>query len=137
MGNVPSVPRFPSLSQPLLPILYIYFPVYWVLLGVILLGFAWLPFRYRFASLQLATLGCYWVHLKWLTIPIGLFVLFRQGRYLAFAVALATPWMAALLNAPAQFIAAAGKSPSQIGIVQERFLQLAEQYNPPQFTSVG
>jgi hypothetical protein len=115
------------LSQPLLPILYIYYPIYRVVLAVVLLGFLWLPLRHRFASLQLATLGCFWVRLKWLTIPIGLFVLFREGRYVALATTMATPWIAPLLNAPAQFLAAIAQSPAQIGIVQRKFLEVAEE----------
>jgi hypothetical protein len=125
------------LSQPLLPILYVYHPVYWVLLGAILAGFLWLPLRHRFASLQLATMGCLWVRVKWLTIPVALFVLFQQRRYMTVALTLATPWLASILNAPAQLVAAIAQSPSQVGIVQRKFLDYAELHNPPQFTSVG
>jgi hypothetical protein len=115
------------LSQPLLPIFYLYSQVYWVLLAVVLLGFLWLPLRHRFASLQLATLGSFWVRLKWATIPIGLVFLFHERRYTAMAVTLATPVLASWLNAPAQLLAAwVGKSPAQIGIVQQRFLALAQ-----------
>jgi hypothetical protein len=115
------------LSQPLLPVLYIFYPAYWVLLAVVVLGFLWLPLRHRFASMQLATLGSFWVRLKWITIPVGLFVLFRESRYIAIAVTLATPWLASVLNAPAQLAAAwIGKSPSQIGVVQGKFLAIAQ-----------
>jgi hypothetical protein len=124
-------------SQPLLPILYIYYPAYWVLLGAILAGFLWLPLRHRVASLQLATMGCLWVRLKWLTIPFALFVLFQQRRYIALALTMATPWLASVLNAPAQLVAAIAQSPSQVGIVQRKFMESAEVHNPPQFTSVG
>jgi hypothetical protein len=125
------------LSQPLLPVFYVYYPVYWVLLGVISVGFLWLPLRHRFASLQLATMGCLWVRLKWVSIPLALFVLFQQERYIAFALTLATPWLASMLNAPAQLIAAFAKSPSQIALVQIKFMESLALNNPPQFTSVG
>jgi hypothetical protein len=111
------------LSQPLLPLFYVFYPVYWVLLAVVVVGFFWLLFRHKFASLRLATWGCYWVRLKWVTIPIGLLVLFRESRYIAVALTLATPWLASLLNLPAQLAAAwILGSPSQVGIVQTKFL---------------
>jgi hypothetical protein len=101
------------LSQPLLPILYIYYPVYWVLLG------------------------CFWVRLKWLTIPAALFVLFQERRYIAFALTLATPVLVSVLNAPSQLIAAIAQFPSEIGTVQGKFLEQVELQHPSQFTSVG
>lgn len=127
------------LSQPLLPLFYIYYPVYWVLLVVVLISFSWLPFRHRVASLQLATLGCFWVRLKWIAIPIAIFFLVRQNRYLAIVLTLATPIAVSLLNAPAQLLAAIAHRPAQIGIVQKKFLALAsdsgglyEPQTPPQ-----
>ena len=102
------------LSQPVLPILYIFYPIYKVLIAVFLVGLLWLPIRYNFVSVQLAALGAFWVRMKWITIPIGVFVLFRQGRYVALAVALLTPWIAGLLNFP-----------GKVGVVQERFLESA------------
>ena len=124
------------LSQPLLPILYIYYPVHWVLLTVASLAILWLPFRHRIASLQLATMGCLWVRVKWLTVPIGVFALLMQRRYLAVAVTLVTPWLAGMLNAPAEFVAAIAKAPSQVGLVQRKFLDSVELCDPSQFTSV-
>jgi hypothetical protein len=102
-------------SQPLLPVLYIFYPVYWVLVAVFIAGLLWMPFRYRLASLPLATLGCYWVRLKWATIPVGVVVLLYQARYIAAVVALATPLLAGTLNLP-------GKG----GIVEEKVLVFVE-----------
>jgi hypothetical protein len=115
------------LSQPLLPVLYLFYPVYWVLLVVVILSFLWLPLRHRFASLQLATLGCLWVRLKWATVPVALIVLLKERRFVAAVLTLATPWMASLLNAPAQLMMAwIGRSPSHVGTVQQKFIETAE-----------
>ena len=65
-------------------------------------------------SLQLAPLGALWVRTKWVTIPIGLFVLFRQGRYVAVAITLLTPVVAGYLNFP-----------GKVGVVQQRLIQSA------------
>jgi len=102
------------LSQPLLPILYTLYPVYWVVAAITAAGLFWLPFRYHLVSLRLATLGCFWVRLKWITIPIGVFVLLRQGRFVAAAIALGTPWISGLLNIP-----------GEIGVVERKFWALA------------
>ena len=102
------------LSQPLLPILYIFYSIYMVWIAVFLVGLLWLPIRYNFVNLQLAALGAFWVRLKWVTIPIGVFVLFRQGRYTAVAVALLTAWITGLLNFP-----------GKVGVVQQKFLESA------------
>jgi hypothetical protein len=103
------------ISQPLLPILYIFYPVYAVLAVVFIAGLLWVPFRYRLASLPLAMFGCFWVRLKWATIPVGVVVLLFQKRYIAAVVALATPLLAGLLNLP-----------GKIGIVEEKFLHSLE-----------
>ena len=108
------------LSQPLLPILYIFYPVYWVLASLFVAGLLWLPFRYRFASLQLATLGAFWVRLKWVTIPIGTIVLLQQRRYSAVFVTLATPWLVGLLNIP-----------GKVGTIELKFWNIA---NPREWT---
>lgn len=113
------------MSQTLLPILYLFYPVYWVLLGVMIVCFIWLPIRHRLASFRLATIGCLFVRLKWATIPAGIVLLLMQERYLTAAIALATPWLAAYLNFPAQIVASRVGYPSEIGIVQERFLARA------------
>lgn len=115
------------ISQTLLPVLYIFYPAYWVLLGVIVVCFLWLPIRHRFASFRLATIGCFFVRLKWATIPTGIFCLLRERRFVAAAVALATPWLASYLNFPAQMAAAVAGHPSEIGTVQEKFLAQAPQ----------
>jgi hypothetical protein len=80
-------------------------------IAVVLVGLLWLPIRYNFVSVQLAGLGAFWVRMKWVTIPIGVFVLFRQGRYVAVTVALLTPRLTGLLNAP-----------GKVGVVQQKFL---------------
>jgi len=85
-----------------------------VWIAVFLVGLLWLPIRYNFVNLQLATLGAFWARLKWVTIPIGVFVLFRQGRYTAVAFALLTPWIIGLLNFP-----------GKIGVVQQKFFESA------------
>ena len=74
------------LSQPLLPILYVYYPVRQALMVTVLAGFVWILIRYNFMNLRLADLGCLWVRLKWITIPIGCLLLLRQGRYAAVVI---------------------------------------------------
>ncbi len=83
-------------------------------MGVFLTGLLWLPIRYNFMSVQLAAFGSLWVRLKWITIPIAMFILFRQGRYVAVAIALLTPWIVGLLNFP-----------GKVGVVQQKFVESA------------
>jgi membrane-bound metal-dependent hydrolase YbcI (DUF457 family) len=85
-------------------------PVYEGLLLVFIASLLWVPIRYRFASLQLATLGCFWEALEWLTIPTGVMVLLFQKRYVAALFALGTPLVVGLLGIP-----------GKIGIVEARF----------------
>ncbi len=125
------------LSQPLLPILYVFYPVYDTLVGVVLISILWLLVRYRFANLQLAVLGALWVRLKWITIPIGVYLLFGQHRYVAAAVALLTPWLAGFLNYPVEVAARIMHSPTEVGTLQRIFLESVGLYDPSQFTSVG
>lgn len=109
------------LSQPLLPILYIFYPVPSVLASVFVAGLLWLPIRYRFVSLQLATVGAFWVKLKWVTIPLGVIVLLRQSRYVAALVAFATPWIAGFINLP-----------GQVGIVEEEMWEIGTPLSIPE-----
>ena len=125
------------ISQPLLPLLYVSYPVYWVLVAVACVGIVWLPFRYEFASLQLATLAALWVRLKWITIPIGVYFLFEQHRYVAIVITLLTPWLVSFLNFPAVVFAVLARSPSEVGTVQQKFLRHIEATYRSQFTSVG
>ena len=80
-------------------------------------------------TVQFAEVGCMWTRLKWGTIPFAVFVLFRESRYMAIVATLGTPLISGLLNAPAEFIAGLVGCPSQVGIVQQRFLEGLRQPN--------
>ena len=98
------------LSQPVLPLLYTIIPVHEGLLLVFIVSLLWVPIRYRFVSLQLATLGCFWELLEWLTIPAGVIFLLTQKRFVAALFALGTPLIVGLLGIP-----------GKVGIVEAMF----------------
>ena len=114
------------LSQPLLPILYVYYPVLYPLTATVIASSVWLLIRYKFMSLELADFGCLWVRLKWITIPIGCLLLLRQGRYVAASLAVATPWLAGVMTLPIALITPLlGLRGSLVGVVQEDFMAQA------------
>jgi CheY-like chemotaxis protein len=105
---------FPAyLSQLVAPILFVFYPWYYVLLGVVVLGIAWLPVRYTFVSVRLASVACLVVVLlKWPAAIVSSVFLFRHQEPVAGVVAILWTLL---------FAGLAGK-PARVGILQSMFL---------------
>jgi hypothetical protein len=103
----------PFLMQPLIPILYILYPAYWVLGSVFALNIVWTLVRYRFVNLRLSMLGCYFVQFRWITIPAcSAYLLWHRHWWLAL-LTLLTTFVTGLLTSFTR---------GQAGVIQERFL---------------
>lgn len=82
-------PRF--VSQPVIPILLIFYPWYWVVAGLILTTYLWMGVRYKWVSVNLADIGCLFVRIKWITSPIAAIILYRDGHAIVGSLALFWP----------------------------------------------
>jgi hypothetical protein len=102
------------ISQPFLPILYLFWPWYYVWACIALANLLWRFVRYTFVNYTLATLGCLFVRLKW---PVMLifgpyFLLHRE--YLLGVLSLATPLVAMMMIT---------LSTGMVGVVQREFIK--------------
>lgn len=102
------------ISQPIIPILYLFWPWYSVIAGVFLSNLAWLFVRYRFVSYRLATLGCLFVRLKWPVMIACSFYFVWHHEYWKTFLTVATPLIVMLL---------CGLFGGQIGTAQRLFLK--------------
>jgi len=96
------------LSQPIAPILFIFYPWYFVVLGVFVLGIIWCFFRYSFVSVRFV--GAVVTPVVWLTWPAaigGSIYLFCHNQIGGGVVALGWPLLAGLTVMP-----------SKIGVIQ-------------------
>lgn len=104
---------FPAfLSQPVAPILFIYFPWYFVLLGVVVLGFIWRFIRYSFVSVRLARAVV--VPVVWLKWPASIgssIYLFIHHQPVAGVVALVWSFVAGWTGAAIGY-------PSYVGVIE-------------------
>ena len=95
---------FPAyLSQPVAPILFIFYPWYFVILWIFILGVLWCFFRYSFVSPGLA--GAVVVPVVWLKWPaaVGSSVyLFWHHQIVAGVFALIWPLVASFTGLPAK-----------------------------------
>lgn len=109
------------LSQPIVPVLYLFYPWYRVLLALAIANLLWLPVRAPLANHRVAFWGCLFVRLKWITTPI-VAVFFLSERRWGMAVLTALTTYVVVL--PGFF--AAGRT----GLFQRLFMQqLGYQYD--------
>jgi hypothetical protein len=96
--------NWPSfLTQPLVPILLIFFWWPLVLAGIIVLDLLWATIRYSYVNPKLANTGAIlvaWV--KWPAAIGAAIYLFVQGKYINGALALVWPALAGLVCIPAK-----------------------------------
>ena len=94
-----ALPAF--LSQPLAPVLLIFFPWYWVLGSVLVLGLAWCAVRYLFVNVAVATVACLVVTwLKWPAAVGSAIYLFFRHEPVPAVVALLWPLVAGFTGIP-------------------------------------
>jgi len=93
---------FPGyLSQIIAPILFIFYPWWQVLLGVIAIGLVWCVVRYWFVSATISDKACLLV--VWFKWPVSIgsaIYLFTHQQLVAGIVALAWPLLAGVLTPP-------------------------------------
>ena len=99
------------ISQPLLPLLYLYFPVWQVVVVVFCASALWALVRYHFVSPGLATASCLYVRLKWITIPVCAIIAIWKQHYLVAAAIAFVPLYAGVLGIP-----------GKIGVLQRQFM---------------
>jgi hypothetical protein len=88
-------------SQPLVPILFIFFPWYLVLGVVAILGVLWCFIRYLFVNVAFATIACcIVVWLKWPAAVGSSIYLFFHHHPLPAVIALLWPLLAAFVGIP-------------------------------------
>jgi hypothetical protein len=94
-----ALPAF--ISQPLAPILLIFFPWYWVLGSVVLLGILWCPMRYLFVNITIATFACLIVTwLKWPAAVGSAIYLFLHDQIVPAVIALLWPLVGGFVGIP-------------------------------------
>ncbi|WP_298431686.1 hypothetical protein [Geobacter sp.] len=88
-------------SQPLVPVLFIFFPWYWVLGAVVMLGVLWCPIRYLFVNVAVATFACLIVAwLKWPAAAGSAIYLFLHNQPLSAIFALLWPLLSGFVGIP-------------------------------------
>ena len=107
---------FPAfLSQPVAPILFIFFPWYFVMLGVVTLGLVWRFVRYSFVSVRIASAVV--VPVVWLKWPASIgssIYLFLHHQPVAGVLALVWSFVAGWTGAAIGF-------PTQVGVIELAF----------------
>lgn len=103
-GNFPAY-----LSQPIVPVLFIFYTWYFIVFGVVVLGLLWSLVRYCFVSVGLSRVACLTVVLlKWPAAIGSSIYLFIHHRPLVAVAALVWPFVAAIT----------GILPAKVGIIE-------------------
>jgi len=102
-------------SQPIAPILFLFFPWYWVAIGAFLVNLLWAAIRYAFVDAGLASIGALLVLLKW-PVCIGMGIVFAcKGDYPSAAISALWPIVVIPLGL---------FTPTMIGPLQEKFMRI-------------
>ena len=116
------------ISQPVVPILLYSFAWWKIIIGLILIQFAWTVLvRNKFVSVALAGGGAIFVLLKWVVCPITAYRFFEQGQFGLAALAFLWPFAMLIIKQIVWMIMALILIPfqieiMQIGIVQSLFM---------------
>lgn len=110
------------ITQPIVPILFIFFEWWHVIIAVIILTWLWAFIRYQFISLTLAWYGAYFVTIRWIvSIIVGLYFLSEKNLFLAIISGL-YPMIIMVLKF---FVPT-----TQVGILQDMFMDKLDKYKP-------
>jgi len=86
-------------SQPGVPLLFLIWPWWIVLISLILINVSWgLFIRYNVVIPAIAEFGVYFVKLKWITVPVAAIYLMMRHEYLLTVITLFWPWLAGILG---------------------------------------
>lgn len=103
------------LSQPIVPVLLIWFPWQPVVIATLLINIAWALFaRYKFVSVPAARFGASFVRAKWVFWPAATAYMLFVGRHPECWVALAWPFLIFPLGV---------FTPTSIGRIQTEFMR--------------
>jgi hypothetical protein len=91
-------------SQPVIPVLFIFYPWFWVLGGLFFLNVLWAGLRYRYINVAAVTNAVYFVSFcKWPTAIVSAAYLFLHRSYLAGSLTVAWPLgLCGLITVPGQ-----------------------------------
>jgi hypothetical protein len=112
---------FPSYSsQPLVPIMFIFFPWYLVIATVLALNILWTAMRYSYVNVAISKNAAYFVYFaKWpLTIGSAIY-LFLHHELIPALIALAWPWLAGFVGIPGKIGVIELALAKKIGFVPE------------------
>ena len=116
--------RFPLFAtQPIIPILIIFYPWKWVAIGIYLATWAWMPVRGSFISLSISQAAATFSHVKFLTcLGAGVFFVLEE-RWIEAVVATFWPLFAVMFSS---------LTPSaQYGVLQTAFAsELIKKHGP-------
>ena len=111
-------------TQPVVPILFAFFPFLSVVIALVVADFLWRFVRYSFISPSLAKNGALFVVvLEWPSAVGAAIYLLSQHRYGTSALALLWPFLAAYVSLPMALLARAVRRPTLIGRIE---LELAK-----------
>lgn len=72
------------IAQPIIPILFLFFPWWQIVIAIVILTWLWAFIRYKYINITLADLGPLFVHLKWpISVGIGIYFLIKHNYFLA------------------------------------------------------
>ena len=93
------------ISQPVLPVLLIFYPWHIVLIGLLCVDLVWQIIQQAFVSLSLSEISCIAVvWLKWPAAVVSAIYLFVQGRYGVGILALLWPLIGSFVTAPVDIL---------------------------------
>jgi|ERR1035438_140255 hypothetical protein len=87
------------LSQPIVPILLIFYKWWFILSVVLFVAFLWSFIKYKYINVELAEFGIFFTRLKWITIPVSVIYLISEGSYGLAILAFIWPFIASGLGA--------------------------------------
>jgi hypothetical protein len=110
------------LSQPVAPVLLIWWPWREVILAVFFANCTWaICVRNHFVSRRMANLGVYVVAARWITWPTSVIYLFFEHRKPEDWIALAWPILIFAIGAP---------TPTRVGLIQAAFMRRLHRASP-------
>ena len=87
------------LSQPIFPILIMFYKWWLVVLFILLIAMVWSLVKYRFVNVRLAEFGIFFAKLKWISIPACTIFFVSSASYILAILSILWPMVAASLGA--------------------------------------
>ena len=93
---------FPAFaSQPLVPVMFLFFSWSWVIVAVVVLNILWSGIRYSYVNIAAASVACLFVvWAKWPSAIGSAIYLFIHRQFVPGLIALFWPWLAGLIPPP-------------------------------------